>query len=189
MKYFIVIAMIFLTACTKSGDTNAERTRVRLATPAQDNFLKEIVLGEASTPLLDKNKNRISNIALACSAISGHELKSGEVFSFNGIVGKRSKDRGYKLAPVILNGERDEGCGGGICQVSSTIYMAALNSSLQIEERHAHSESVPYAPKGSDATVVYGEKDMKFKNNTANTIRIYIWHDNDYVYAKIVKLM
>jgi len=89
----------------------------------------------------------------------------GEVFSFNEATGPRTPERGYLPAPIILNGGFDVGYGGGVCQVSSTVYNAALLAKLPIIERHAHTKPVHYVPEGKDATVNYGYLDMKFMNN------------------------
>ena len=148
--------------------------------------VEETVLGEAATNIIDNGINRINNIQIACQKISGMKLSPWEEFSFNKITGKKTSQNGYKSAPVLVDGEKSYGIGGGVCQVSSTIYMAALNAGLEITEHHNHSESVAYAPNGMDATVVYGVKDFCFINNTDDDIYIYAWVENDQVLAKIV---
>ena len=86
-----------------------------------------------------------------------------------------------------MNGEKSYGIGGGVCQVSTTIYMAALNAGLEITEHHNHSEPVAYASEGMDATVVFGVKDFKFKNTTSKDLYIYVWVSEEKVFSKILK--
>lgn len=116
--------------------------------------------------------NRASNVALAASKINGTIIKPGEVFSYNETIGDTTIANGYKVAPVFENGKTSEGVGGGICQVSSTLYSAVLYADLKVVERRNHSLTVAYVPKGQDATVSYGAIDFKFENNTAYPIKI-----------------
>ncbi len=131
-----------------------------------------IPIGSYQTPLLNRDKERVDNIRLAIKKINGYKLKSGEIFSFNNVVGKRDAGNGYKVAPVIVNGEFDEDMGGGVCQLSSTILNAADRAGMQILERHSHSREVKYVPKGKDAAVNYGHLDLKFKNTTNYTVEL-----------------
>ncbi len=125
-----------------------------------------------STKFDSSNSPRVHNIKLASENINGTILSPGEVFSFNNIVGERTKERDFKEAGVYVNGKVSEGLGGGICQVSTTLYNAVLYSDLEIVERSNHSLTVPYVPLSRDATVSWGYKDLKFKNNTDNYIYI-----------------
>ncbi|MGB9792019.1 MAG: VanW family protein [Thermacetogeniaceae bacterium] len=118
------------------------------------------------------NVNRTYNINVAADAIDNIVIKPGEVFSFNRIVGPRSKEAGYKEALVIVEDQFTPGIGGGVCQVSSTLYNAALLAGLEVLERHNHSLPVAYVPLGRDATVAYGGYDLKFRNNTRGCICI-----------------
>lgn len=106
---------------------------------------------------------RHQNIVMAIGSINNHVLWPDETFSFNQVVGPRTPERGYRLAPVL--GGDGLGFGGGICQVSTTIYNAALEAGLEVTERSPHSSRVPYIAAGKDAAVVYGAQDLKFKNN------------------------
>lgn len=110
------------------------------------------------------NEKRSHNILLASEAINNQVVFPGETFSFNRVVGKRTKDKGYLLAPIIVRGELSEGIGGGICQVSSTLFNAVDNAGLKIVERYSHSKRVPYVPHGRDATVSWYGPDFSFKN-------------------------
>ena len=107
---------------------------------------------------------RATNIALATGSINGKLLMPGDVFSFNGVVGERTAARGYKSAGIIIGDKLEQGLGGGICQVSSTLYNAMLSTSIVSVERIHHTISSGYIPKGRDATVDYGNIDYKFKN-------------------------
>lgn len=110
------------------------------------------------------NRDRSHNIALAAEAIDGTVIFPGERFSFNRVVGIRTTGRGYRRAAVIVRGELSEGVGGGICQVSSTLFNAADRAGLKIVQRYSHSRHVPYVPSGRDATVSWGGPDFVFDN-------------------------
>lgn len=110
--------------------------------------------------------NRTVNIRLAATALDGKLLAPGERFSFNESVGQRTTEAGFKEAMIIEGNTYIPGIGGGICQVSSTLYNAALLAHLEIVERHSHSLPVDYVPSGQDATVSYPNLDFKFRNST-----------------------
>lgn len=129
---------------------------------------------------------RHSNIRLASRGINNILLWPGEEFSFNDVVGPRSLERGYLPAPIILLGERSLDYGGGICQVSSTLYNAVEEAGLNIRERHQHSLEVGYVPKGRDATVTYGYLDFRFQNNRDHPIIIRAGMDGDRLWVKIM---
>lgn len=109
---------------------------------------------------------RSENVRLAALALDGALIKPGETLSFNGIVGERTVEKGYKDALIIENGEFVSGLGGGICQVSSTLYNVGLLANLAISERSNHDLAISYVPLGQDATVVYGYLDLKMNNDT-----------------------
>ncbi|MPM74127.1 hypothetical protein SDC9_121112 [bioreactor metagenome] len=131
------------------------------------------VLGTASSSV-GGTANRISNVGLAASFCDEYILLPGEIFSYNGVVGSRTAARGFLPAPAYVKGETVDEIGGGICQVSSTIYLASLNSNLKIVERQNHSYTVGYVPDGLDATVYFGSLDYRFENNTAYPIRMEV---------------
>lgn len=112
------------------------------------------------------DRNRGENIKLAVSKINGKILAPGEVFSFNGVVGPRAAEGGYQLAHTYTAGKVVDGIGGGICQVSSTLYNTVLKADLNVVERRNHMFTVGYVPYGQDATVSYGTTDFKFTNST-----------------------
>jgi vancomycin resistance protein YoaR len=124
------------------------------------------------TGLGRSSRNRVHNISLACKAIDGTVLLPGDVFSYNEIVGPRVPSAGFKEAPVIIRGELQPGTGGGICQVSSTLYNAALLADLKIVRRSHHAFPVHYLPAGRDATVVDGSIDFRFRNSLEHPIAI-----------------
>ncbi len=118
------------------------------------------------------NYSRSNNLQIATDKIDGTVLMPGEEFSFNEVVGKRTIEEGYQDAKIYENGRVVDGLAGGICQVSSTLYNAALLSNLEVTERSNHSFTTSYLPAGRDATVVYGVKDLKFVNTRNYPIKI-----------------
>ena len=131
------------------------------------------ILGTYETSFNSKNNNRANNIKVATNKINNILIDSNESFSFNKLIGKRSIEQGFKEAPIILNGDMKLGMGGGICQVSSTVYNAALYSGLEIVQARNHSIPSGYIQKGRDATVSYGNIDLIFKNKYNSPILIH----------------
>lgn len=129
------------------------------------------LLGSFSTNYVS-NPDRTTNLRLAANKINGTVLMPGEVFSYNSVVGERTIAAGYKNAAIYQNGEVVNGLGGGICQISSTLYNAALFANLQMVELYNHQFVPSYVTAGRDATVVYGVKDFKFKNSRKYAIKI-----------------
>ena len=134
------------------------------------------VLAEVKTNI-SGTSNRVSNINVASKHIDGTILNPGVEFSFNKIVGRRTRDRGFLEAPIILGGRLQPGIGGGICQVSSTIYAALLNAApfgtdIEITERRPHGLTISYLPLGFDSTVVYGNTDFRFRNKMEFPIKL-----------------
>lgn len=125
-----------------------------------------------STKYDASNINRSTNLAIAANKINGKVLMPGEEFSYNKVVGKRTVEEGYKDAKIYADGGVVDGLAGGICQISSTLYNAALLANLEITERRNHSYPTSYLPVGRDATVVYGVIDLKFKNTRKFPIKI-----------------
>jgi len=139
-----------------------------------DEKLAEItdIVSSFSTKFPRRQYNRNSNIKLASSKLNGVVLLPGQTLSFNGTVGERTERRGFKLAGVYKNGKHDTGIGGGICQVSTTLYNACLFGDLRILRRSNHSMPVAYVPLGRDATVDYGNLDLVFQNDKPYPIAI-----------------
>ncbi|MGE7610068.1 VanW family protein [Peribacillus frigoritolerans] len=134
--------------------------------------IREKKIGEYRTYFNVNNNNRSNNISLATDAINNYVVFPGEMFSFNQVVGKRSAEKGYLRARVIVKGEFSEGIGGGICQVSSTLFNAIDNAGLETIQRYSHTRSVPYVPSGRDATVSWYGPDFSFKNKYNQPILI-----------------
>lgn len=129
-------------------------------------------IGDYVTYYNEYNKERSHNIRLSANAINNYVVFPNENFSFNEVVGERTEEKGYLRAPVIVKGEFAEDIGGGICQVSSTLYNAVDLRGIQIVERYSHSRSVPYVPPGRDATVSWWGPDFVFKNRYSHPILI-----------------
>ncbi len=146
---------------------NPEMTAVDVAQTG----LKE-QLATYTTDFNAADGNRSANIFVAANKINGYILYPGETFSFNDIVGPRDKEHGFKEALEIVGNEYVPGIGGGICQVSSTLYNAALLADLTIVERYNHSKPLGYVALGRDATVAYGTLDFKFTNNKPSPVMI-----------------
>lgn len=130
------------------------------------------LLGSFSTTFSTRNVNRSTNIRLATQKINGTVIMPGETFSYNQVVGKRTAAAGFKSAAVYVGGEVTTGIGGGICQVSSTLYNSVLLSNLEIVERYNHGFNPGYVPAGRDATVSWGGPDFKFKNSRDYPVKI-----------------
>lgn len=127
------------------------------------------------TTFFPYNPDRIHNIRLAAGALRGLLLPPDAVLSYNEAVGPRDPARGYRKAPVLINNELVPGDGGGVCQVSSTLFNAALLAEMEVEERTNHSRPVPYLAAGLDATVEYGSIDLRLRNTTGH--HLYLWTD------------
>lgn len=130
------------------------------------------LLATYSTKYDGGNIDRTTNLRIACQKINDKVILPGETFSYNKTLGERSTATGYKYAKVYENGEVVDGIGGGICQISSTLYNSVLMSNLDIVERRNHQFVTSYTPAGRDATVVYGMTDFRFKNTRTYAVKI-----------------
>ena len=149
----------------------------------------ETKISSFSTPIVDDNKNRITNIKITCSRISDTVVKSNDEFSFCGVVGQPSSSDGYKEAHAFVDGELVNAIGGGNCQVSTTIYNAAKKiDGVKVTERHEHGKEVGYIEKGKDATVAYDYLDLKFENNNDFDLKLQAYIKNDKVCVDIYKI-
>lgn len=162
---------------------------VDISTNIKDNNDKkdeEKEISNFQTPLTSGVANRITNIKITCNKINGRTLAKGETFSFNDLIGPCTAEEGYKEAEIYVNKQIKYALGGGNCQVSTTLYNAALAvPGISIVERHEHGRSVDYIEDGKDATVSYDTLDLKFKNDTDTDLKLYTWCDDVNVYAKI----
>ena len=156
-----------------------EQYEIQLTITKPSKTVKEIgteafpdLLGVCKTNYAASNKNRTTNLILAAGKINGTVLLPGEEFSYNGVVGKRTVEAGYKNAATYSNGQVVDDIGGGICQISSTLYDAAVFANMDITVRRNHQFVTSYLPAGKDATVVWGSQDFKFKNSRKYPVRI-----------------
>ena len=128
-----------------------------------------------STPLKSRANGRRNNIEITASVLEGTVIEAGQTFSFNEVVGKPTSARGYQKADVLVDGKTIQAIGGGNCQVSTTVYNAALQvPDFEILERHNHSQKVPYIAEGKDAAVSYGSLDLKFQNNGSQAYKLFV---------------
>ena len=146
------------------------------------------VLASYDTNYSSSNWNRSHNIEKASEKINGLVMMPGDEFSFNGVVGQRTAATGFAIAGVYVNGQVSNDYGGGICQVSSTLYNAVLRANLEVTERHNHQFKVAYCPIGTDATVSWGWPDFKFKNNRNYPIKLVVYNEGKNVYVNIYGL-
>jgi len=143
------------------------------------------VLGEARTHV-SGTAARISNVKLSAATINDYVMNTGDVFSYNGVVGQRTAENGYKPAPAYVKGETVDEIGGGICQTSSTLYLACLRGNIAITERYAHRYVPAYIGWGMDATVSWGGPDYKFTNDTNYPIKIVTEYKDNYLTVKLL---
>lgn len=135
-------------------------------------------LATYSTYYNAENETRTANITAALEKLNNLCIKNGETFSFNQTVGKRTVIAGYAEAKVVKDGEFVDGLGGGVCQISSTIFQCVLRANMKIVSRRAHSVEITYVPLGGDATVQWNSTDFQFKNNSGKDIRLELTAKN-----------
>ncbi len=161
-------------------------TTVKPAVTAQDLKHIEVVLSEYSTPYHAYQRDRTHNLKLATNILNKTVVMPGEEFSLNEVIGPRLTELGYRDAPIFIEGEVRPSVGGGLCQVASTTYNAALLANLRILERHHHSRPVHYCPTGRDATVYWGQYDFKFANSLSHPILILSHLSDSRLYVKML---
>ncbi|MGI6038133.1 MAG: VanW family protein [Limnochordia bacterium] len=138
-----------------------------------------------ATPLDPSQRDRVHNIALAAKAIDGLVLEPGGEFSFNNIIGPREIEYGFRPAPELVQSRLVIGIGGGICQLSSTLYNAVLMAGLEVTERYNHSRPLSYVPLARDATVVYDRLDFRFRNTLSQPVRLRAFVDGSWLHVTI----
>lgn len=163
-----------------------ELTPAEVDTETLQSLLFRDTLAETKTELNPGQKSRTHNVELACEYINGTILNPGDEFSYNKVVGQRTTARGFREAGIFVSGRLEEGLGGGVCQPSSTLYMAVLRADLKVTERSNHGMTVSYTPLGEDATVSWGSLDFKFVNDTDYPIKILASREGSYCKMKIV---
>ena len=142
-------------------------------------------IGSFYTVISGSEAGRNKNLDTASAKINDYVLYPDEVFSTNKVFGEMTADNGYRMAPVIVGGELTNGMGGGVCQVSSTLYMALLYAEVEIVERQNHSQKVGYADYGYDATLAGDYIDLKFKNNTGHPLTIESYIEGNKLYVNL----
>ena len=173
----------------KNDDLNKEKDSKKDDESKSKNTSKETEIASFTTKIYTKDSGRQNNLTIACSTLNNTTVENGKTFSFSKTVGKATSGKGYKKADVFRNGDVIEALGGGLCQVSTTLYNAVLKvPELKVTERHPHSNKVPYIKSGKDAAVSFGAQDFKFINNTGNTIKIKASNTKNNVTIKILKL-
>ncbi len=191
-KGWLLLGLILiLVGCNPQSETQnpPPPSPTPLPTAAKAPAPANETVGQASTRIFDNVDARNTNLQLAINAINGKVLNPGEEFSFNQTVGPRTEEKGYREAiGYDEHGEKEQTVGGGVCQISSTLYMAAKNGNFEITERHSHSHEVPYADSDNDATVSYEGYDFKFQNNRDKPVTIRISKDETKVYAELIML-
>jgi len=177
-----------VVALLKQGVVNRSITvspQITLPTVTKEDLENTFTLIAAFTTNTTSSANRNSNISLACETINGTVLLPGNTFSFNDTVGERTLARGYKEAGAIAGGELVQEVGGGICQVSSTLFNAVARADLEIVSRSPHAWPSTYVEKGEDATVNWPNLDFKFKNNKDTPVFIITYYKNRQCTAEI----
>lgn len=152
---------------------------------------REETISEFSTKIYDKKAERQHNVTITCQSLNETVVKKGETFSFTSTIGKATPSKGYEKAKIFDKaGNVEEGYGGGICQVSTTVYNAVKDiSGITVTERHDHSNKVPYAKKGNDAAVAHGSYDFKFVNHTEHDIVIHAENSKSKITVTINRLI
>ncbi len=166
-----------IEAAIKEASSNTINIPAKITQPkVSSESLRETLLahelGRYATDYSSSSADRAYNIKLACEKINGYVLAPGDEFSYNNVVGPRTVERGFRVANVYVGNTVQPGVGGGICQVSSTMYNAVVFADLEVTQRRNHTLPVAYVPNGRDATVSYGGTDFCFKNNTSMPVEI-----------------
>ena len=172
-------------------DFDVEKAKEIIASEVKDEYVIELIITKPKVTIEDigteafpdrlstfstrydaSDKDRTTNLVIACQKLNGKVIMPGEIFSYNATLGPRTYAAGYRNGKIYENGQVVDGLGGGICQISSTLYNAALMSDMEIVERRNHQFVTSYVSEGRDATVVYGATDFKFKNTRTYPVRL-----------------
>lgn len=182
LRYLVALALIgcqreepkIFEVMVKDAALPEVKIEIKKAKIDKTNVNENLILSSFSTKYATRGKHKIraANIAKAVKNLNGVILYPGEEFSFNGAVGRRNKETGFGKAPIYYKGLQTKGMGGGICQVSSTLYAAAMLGHLEITRRSSHSRPSNYISIGMDATVSWSNLDLRFKNNKSVPIEI-----------------
>jgi vancomycin resistance protein YoaR len=172
-----------IQAAVPSQNVNLVQIKTNTNHNSRDLMNARTAIGNYST-WFHGSPERYQNISTALQSLNNIVIWPGEVFSFNETTGPRTPERGYLPAPIILNGGYDVDYGGGVCQVASTVYNAAVAAGLVITERHSHTKPVHYVPEGRDAAVDYGSLDLKYTNNRNGPLIIKTSIQNSRIYVE-----
>jgi vancomycin resistance protein YoaR len=179
---------------------SAQRVRAALENTPPQNYIELVVtrqpgtstlrqfrhlLAEYSTPYDASIRGRTNNLKMAAQNVNGTVIQPGKIFSTNTAIGPRNAAAGWKEAKMFVDGQVVDGVGAGICQCATTLYNTALLANFPIVERHPHSFRVNYAPASRDATIYWGQKDMKFRNNSGGPIYVQTFVRSNRFYARI----
>jgi vancomycin resistance protein VanW len=163
----------------KSSDRKKGFSKIFASAADDKNKTPKILVKEIHQPIFYNplSANKVANIKIAIKVIEQVEIEPGQIFSFWHLIGKPTEDKGYKTGRNIIGDRLQEDIGGGLCQVSGMLYHLALTCGMEIIERHSHTldlyeEDKRYTPLGADATVVYGYKDIRFRNNSSVNIQL-----------------
>jgi len=165
-------AMLVVASARAVIAVNALPQAVAERAPDGDAF--PVPLSSFASTLIGSTTARTANVRLAAKALDGTVVASGEDLSFNAVVGARTKERGYQDAPVILRETRQVQVGGGICQVATNLFVAGLLAGLTPVERFRHSSPVDYVALGQDATIAWGVKDLRLRNDGTQPMRLRV---------------
>ena len=200
---FILLILIIGSAIfVFKGNNNNDDSYIAERTSSESNNINENInvsdekenkekkLAEFSTRLPNDTEARDDNIKLACKTLNGTVVKQEEIFSLWNILGCPTKEKGYEKAKTFTSdGKVTQSYGGGICQLSTTIYNTVLKvKGLEVKERHEHSRDVPYIKDGKDAAVSYNTADLKFKNNLDYDIKIEAKVEDRKVKIKLIRI-
>ncbi len=183
MKFFIFLIIIGLFSGCSLKDTS---TKEKISQKAEEKKEPEQI-SSFITEILDTTPERVNNLIICAKTVDGTVILPDEEFSFNTVVGERTYEKGYREAKILIDGMPEYGIGGGICQISSTIYNSALFAGMEITERHDHEGDVLYIEKGHDAAVCYQTQDLKFINSLSFPVKLSVKVSDGQVYAVFYK--
>ena len=171
----------------QSGEIIAETSVLEPKITKEQNMKATTLIGSYTTSFTNGagSEGRNENLRLACASINGTLLAPGEIFSMNKTLGPQTYANGYKDAGIYVNGKVEQGVGGGVCQVTTTLYNAVIKSEIDIVERSNHSLTVAYVPMGMDAAIAGDYKDLKFKNTTDYPIYLEAYITSNQIVTNI----
>lgn len=173
-KKYLLFLILILIGCSNAKTNDEKNNLGQKNAPITTIQNTEKEISSFTTQIVTKNKSRMKNINIAANILNNHIVGANEEFSFNGVVGKRTQERGFQKAIVFFKWGKSYADGGGVCQLSSTLYNTAKNAGMEIIERHDHLKEIYYLPIGQDAAVSYGSQDFRFKNTKPYPVKIVV---------------